>query len=56
MAISLRELGMPCGIAAGVAESPRKKSERRCRIGAVLFVVGVRPPTRGGAKGKESRL
>ena len=26
-----------------------------CRIGAVLFVVGVRPPTRGGAKGKEPR-
>jgi hypothetical protein len=32
-----------------------KKSGRGCRIGAVLFVVGVRPPTRGGAKVKEPR-
>ena len=29
--------------------------DQLCRIGAVLFVVGVRPPTRGGAKGKEPR-
>jgi hypothetical protein len=33
-----------------------KEIREGCRIGAVLFVVGVRPPTRGGAKGKESRL
>jgi hypothetical protein len=33
-----------------------KEIRRRCRIGAVVFVVRVRPPTRGGAKGKESRL
>lgn len=26
-----------------------------CRFGAVVFVAGVRPPTRGGAKAKESR-
>jgi hypothetical protein len=32
-----------------------KEIRERCRIGAVLFVVGVRPPTRGGSKGKESR-
>ena len=32
-----------------------KKSGRGCRIGAVLFVAGVRPPTRGGAKAKEPR-
>jgi len=32
-----------------------KKSGRGCRIGAVVFVAGVRPPTRGGAKAKEPR-
>ena len=32
-----------------------EKSGRGCRIGAVLFVVGVRPPTRGGANLKEPR-
>jgi hypothetical protein len=32
-----------------------EKYGRGCRIGAVVFVVGVRPPTKGGAKGKESR-
>jgi hypothetical protein len=42
--------------ATGVPEGSSKKSGRGCRIGAVLFVAGVRPPTRGGAKGKESRL
>jgi hypothetical protein len=36
-------------------EGSLKKSGRRCRIGAVVFVVGVRPPTRGGAKVKEPR-
>src|SRR5262249_51075189 len=28
----------------------RKKSGRRCRIGVVVFVAGVRPPGRGGAE------
>jgi pimeloyl-ACP methyl ester carboxylesterase len=32
-----------------------RKSGRRCRIGAVVFVAGVRPSTRGGAKVKEPR-
>jgi hypothetical protein len=27
-----------------------------CRIGAVVFVAGVAPPTRGGARAKEPRL
>src|SRR5207245_6134337 len=33
----------------GVPESPRKKSGRRCRIGAEVFVAGVRGRPRGGA-------
>jgi hypothetical protein len=36
-------------------ESSSKKSGRRCRIGAAVFVAGVRPPTRGGAKAEEPR-
>ena len=36
-------------------ERSLEKSGRRCRIGAMLFVVGVRRPTRGGAKVKEPR-
>jgi hypothetical protein len=39
----------------GVPETLLEKSGRGCRIGAVLFVVGVRPPTRGGANLKEPR-
>jgi hypothetical protein len=39
----------------GVPEKTSKKSGRRCRIGVVVFVAGVRPPTRGGAKAKEPR-
>jgi hypothetical protein len=42
-------------LTTGVPETSLKKSERRCRIGAVLFVAGVRPPTWGGAKAKEPR-
>jgi hypothetical protein len=43
---------------AGIADDRRpgnffKKSGRGCRIGAALFVVGVRPPTRGGDNLKE---
>jgi hypothetical protein len=38
-----------------VPESSSKKSGRRCRIGAVVFVAGMRPPTRGGGKAKEPR-
>jgi len=37
------------------AKSSAKKSGRRCRIGAVVFVAGVRPPARGGTKVKEPR-
>ncbi len=36
----------------GVPESPRKKSGRRCRIGAAVFVAGVRPLKRGRTQGK----
>jgi hypothetical protein len=42
-------------LTTGVPESSSKKSGRRCRIGAVVFVAGVRPPARGGTKVKEPR-
>jgi hypothetical protein len=42
-------------LTTGVPEASLEKSGRQCRIGAVVFVVGVRPPTRGGAKVKEPR-
>jgi hypothetical protein len=33
----------------GVPENSSKDSGRRCRIGVVVFVAGVRPPARGAA-------
>ena len=50
----------PEPVACWIADDRRpgkffKKSGRRCRIGAVVFVAGVRPPARGGTKVKEPR-
>jgi hypothetical protein len=42
-------------LATGVPENSAKEIRRRCRIGAEVFVAGVRPPARGGAKVKEPR-
>src|SRR5688500_13012089 len=38
-----------------LVEPVLKEVREGCRIGAVLVVVGVRPPTRGGANRKEPR-
>src|SRR5438128_2263972 len=35
---------------------PRRKSGRRCRIGAVVFVAGVRPPARGRRRGRGTAI
>jgi hypothetical protein len=44
-------------LTTGVPESPRKKSGRRCRIGAEVFVAGVRGRPRGAPPGRrEPRL
>jgi hypothetical protein len=46
-------MGSPPWCCGGPPKRPGrflKKSGRRCRIGAVVFVAGVRPPTRGDAK------
>jgi hypothetical protein len=45
---------MPGSLTTGVPEVSLK-NPGGCRTGAVLFVVEMRPPTRGGAKGKEPR-
>jgi hypothetical protein len=41
--------------ATGVQESPRKKSGRRCRIGAEAFVAGVRGAHERRPRGEGSR-
>jgi hypothetical protein len=39
-------------LTTGVPESPRKKSGRRCRIGAEVLVAGVSGCPRGGPQGR----
>jgi hypothetical protein len=50
-----RETRAVGSLTTGVPESSLKKSGRRCRIGAVVFVAGVRPPTRGRHQVKKAR-
>src|SRR5437660_7018324 len=40
------------GITLGTSRTDVRPTVRRCRIGAVVFVAGVRPPARGRRRGR----
>jgi glyoxylase-like metal-dependent hydrolase (beta-lactamase superfamily II) len=42
-------------VVSAVPEKFFREIRERCRIGAVVFVAGVRPPTRGRRQGEEPR-